>query len=597
MKHPFTDNIHIFRQRFPDYPLEIPEGLPSGVVRLETPSGDWSVAIDGRSMHSRRAPRREAERLAERIAVDSDTWLVLFGFGIGYLAEAVARRYPHNKLIILDPDPRGFKAALQLQDMSWLLSHPEITLLIGPNAPRIDAALSDLNYHQLQIVSHTPSIEMQRQFFADAQQRIERLLQRRRVNHNTLKRFGKLWVRNYAANLQQNLQAVSIDSAADSFRGIPGVLIAAGPTFDEIVPHLQELRERCLLVAVDTALPLCLRHGIDPDFVVVVDPQYWNTRHLDRCGSSQAIAVSESSAHPRVFRQLRGPFLLGESLFPLGRLLDAPLDIHGALGAGGSVATSAYEVMKLLGCRQIFTAGLDLGFPDDQTHSSGSFFEERLHTIGTRLQPAAMLQWRYLVDGGKLQGRDYRGRPIATDARMQVYQQWFAMQLESSPEIRLQPLSETGLAIPGAHPAAMKAVLQHPARRREIDAVLGEIRSRSGDPQGRARRLRPHLAELQKGLQEIQEIAARAHRHIDAAWDSPAAWTSDWQARLDACDQAIRQHPAKDIVGFLLQEALDSIQAADKSDHPLQSSRTLYVALQESASFHADILGRMLQGL
>ncbi|MFW6363842.1 MAG: motility associated factor glycosyltransferase family protein, partial [Spirochaeta sp.] len=377
MSCPAQYNREVFCARFPEYPVTIPDSPPAEIEILTARNGSPSALFHGKPLHSTRNPEREAERICETLDVPAEAWIILCGFGLGYIALELVHRFPKQRLIILDPDPEPFQGACAVKDISPLLMHPSLTLLIGPDTPPVDAVLADLQYQPVHIVSHKPSRELHPDFYADAEHRIQRLLQRRRVNHNTLKRFGKLWIRNFIANIPRNLQAAALQTAAGKFHGIPGLLVAAGPTFDQSAPYLRDLREHCLIVAVDTALPLCLRNGVDPDIVVVVDPQYWNTRHLDRCGNSRALVVSESSAHPRIFTELHGPFLLGESLFPLGRMLEQHLGTRGKLGAGGSVATSAFEVLRLLGCRKLFTIGLDLGFPESRTHCSGSFFEER----------------------------------------------------------------------------------------------------------------------------------------------------------------------------------------------------------------------------
>ena len=585
-------NTALFQRIFPDYPVAIPTEPSDSIKLITTPSNDVSALYKGRPLHSRRSPKREAQRIVERLQCDQDNWIVVFGFGLGWHVEELCIRFTDHRIIVLDPDPAPFTAAFFVRNLHPILTHPRLTLLIGSEAPLIDAVLSDIQYQQVTIVPHTPSVELNRPFYHAAQNRIHRLLQRRQVNHNTLKRFGKLWVRNFAANIAYNVQALPIVAAADQLSSVPGLLIAAGPSFDHAVHHLPELRRHCVLAAVDTALPLCLRHGIDPDIVVAVDPQYWNTRHLDRCGSSRALVVSESSAHPRIFRTLRGPFLFGESLFPLGKLLEKPLGSRGALGAGGSVATSAFEVLKMLGCREIFTIGLDLGFPDIQTHSRGSFFEETIHSIGTRKIPAEMKLWRYLVDGGKIDSHNYAGDPIRTDARMQVYQQWFALQLETNPHIKLRPLSTQGLAIAGAQPADIAEVLQRPDVRPLIDSKLRDVRAVSEQFGNNSEPLRPHIDQLLNGLAELETIATAALQHIDTAWNHPYTWDESWQQQLKQYDTALQQHSNKDVAGFLLQEALEDIQSVQRTDHPLAGSRTLYRALCDSIRFHYQQLKR-----
>ena len=213
--------------------------------------------------------------------------------------------------------------------------------------------------------------------------------------------------------------------------GIPTLLLAAGPTLDQVLPHLRELARRCLVIAVDTAVSPARRAGIEPDFAVVVDPQYWNARHLDRIPPGRTLLVSEASAHPFVFRHFRPPLFLCSSLFPLGRSFEALLGAFGSLGAGGSVSTSAWDLARLLGTSQVYAAGLDLGFPGGRTHCRASFFEELALALGSRLQPAEGVIFRYLTWGANPAPIpcERRRRRSSPTAGWPIYRTWFASQL------------------------------------------------------------------------------------------------------------------------------------------------------------------------
>ena len=82
------------------------------------------------------------------------------------------------------------------------------------------------------------------------------------------------------------------------------LVLGAGPSLDHILPFAAEIAERCVIIAVDTALAALARHAIQPDFAVVIDPQYWNSRHLDRVAPGGTVPICESSVNPRALRLL-----------------------------------------------------------------------------------------------------------------------------------------------------------------------------------------------------------------------------------------------------------------------------------------------------
>jgi hypothetical protein len=56
-----------------------------------------------------------------------------------------------------------------------------------------------------------------------------------------------------------------------AFSGYPGIIISAGPSLRRNVDLLKGLRDRALLVCVDTAYKVCSRRGIIPHIVMTLD--------------------------------------------------------------------------------------------------------------------------------------------------------------------------------------------------------------------------------------------------------------------------------------------------------------------------------------
>ncbi len=199
--------------------------------------------------------------------------------------------------------------------------------------------------------------------FRAAEGAVQSFQLRREINANTLARFGRLWVRNLAANLGTFLASPGVGELQGLFDGMPAVVLAGGPTLDELMPLLPRIAEHALLVSVNTPLAACLAAGVQPDCAVVVDPQFWASRYLDWTSGYRGWIVAEPSTHPRVFRRRSNRVFIASSLFPLGERLEEAVGAKGKLGAGGSVSTAAWDLARLMGARPIYAAGLDLVLP------------------------------------------------------------------------------------------------------------------------------------------------------------------------------------------------------------------------------------------
>lgn len=562
-------------------------GPRAGFQVVPAKSGAPTAVLNGVYLHSRHDPIREAERLVQHQLPSDGGTCVFLGFGLGYHVEAYLRHNPTGTAIVAEPDVPAFWAAVQARDLTAAFPHGRTSLLLGTTPEAVMQALEQVGARRVEVFQLRSVYQHHADYFDRAGVVIRSYLSRREVNVNTLKRFGRLWVRNLARNLPVLARARRVEDLATRFSGFPALLVAAGPSLDRIVPHLRELRRRLLIIAVDTSLRACVGAGVDPDFLVVVDPQYWNTRHLDWHRPGSCILVSESSTHPRVFRQVPGPVFFCSSLFPLGRYLEAPLGSFGRLGAGGSVSTTAWDFARVLGADPVYCAGLDLGFPDKQTHFRGSFFEERVHTLAGRLAPTDAFAYAALNDAEPYPVPANDGGTVLTDKRLVIYQWWFENQMRMHPSATTVTLSARGVRIDGMPYREPEELLALPERRGQIDARLHEVRqarpaaSSSSQIAANVARLVEELAKLEQDARLGVTLATALEREHQSAERRTAL-----VEQLDRLDRRILSSASKDVAGFLLQPFVHELLDEPRRQDAAATSRRLYAELADSAGFH-----------
>ncbi len=588
--------------------LELLSGAVAELELHHTRDAEPTARVGGRWLHSTRAPRREAERVAADPSFAAADLVVCYGFGLGYHLEAITARYPDTPVIVLEPQLELFRAALRTRPLESILGSPNLTLIAGADAAEgLAQALSRARPRRPAVQRLRAAVEASPEIFAGADEAISRHSTREEINRNTLKRFGRLWVRNLVRNIGVMAESPGVARVQGRFSDLPAVVCAAGPTLDEVLPWLAELRERALIIAVDTSIVPLLRAGVTPDFLVTVDPQYWNTRHLDRAVSPQTALVSESATHPRVFRLLsENPRYLCSSLFPLGQYLERGLEPRGALGAGGSVATSAWDFAKVLGCSPIYTAGLDLGFPDHVTHCRGSFFEELAHGFCDRVMPVERYAAQYLWDGGPRHGEAADGRVILTDRRMLLYKWWFESQIAAGPRPgpEFRTLSARGLRIEGMDPirppdavTAADESASAAGGRTALDARLAALHH-DRHAEHSTETLEHDLATL---AEELLSLESRLGPAVEAAQRAVETHRGDPEAPLDLTpldetDRMIGASQQREILGFLIHEAAEEIfstsagSTAESGERALLNSKRLYSALAESARYHSRLI-------
>jgi len=596
-------NLQIFAAAHPEIDAAVLASWhsrkPAAELEIRSSAGGPPTALlNGGYIHSRYDPAREARRLAEQQAGGASACL-FYGFGLGYTVEACLDLFPDLLLTVIEPRPEFFLRALASRELNGVLAAENIRWLVGLTAEEASMAVEELPLAEARIFPLRAIVDLNAGYFQSLDRLIRSALDRKNVNVHTLTRFGRLWVRNVLTNLPLCTSSAGISSFFGRFTGLPALVAAAGPSLDAVLPALPALSERCVLIAVDTALRHCLAAGVEPDFLITVDPQYYNTRHLDWARPRRSVLISESAAHPRIFRSLGLKPRFAASFFPLGKLLEQALPPRGQLGAGGSVATTAWDFARLIGASPIYMAGLDLGFPERMTHARGSFFEESMHLVSGRLRPAEQAQFRYFAQAGPYPAPANNGGRTVTDRRMAIYINWFENQMRQHPGISTFNLAARGVALAGMPWRPLKTVLALPPRRPMIAELLTQAAA-EGSTTATAQGTHRSVTLLTDLAVELERLKVLARRALACCREFRKDGYSKAARELSQMDEEIRALAAGRVAGFLMQSLIESITSGSKAgagstlEEVMETSRLLYTEIAASADYHLGLIHRAL---
>jgi hypothetical protein len=486
----YEKNLAALRVQFPALAKAAETWTARGVTVVAATSGksqafpEISAVIAGRHVHSPRDPRREAERLvaaclggdAGQPGGSGQEAVVLLGFGLGWTAEAVARLDTQKPILIVERRTELFRAALETRDLSAFFMRKSLVFVISEDSHAVLAGLEAVRKTGT-VVKNRALCELDGDFYDEVERLIETWETKDRVNRATQEKFGKLWERNNMRNLVHLRDLPGIRYFAGKLP-FPALLVAAGPSLDELRPHIKALSERMLVIACDTALRFLAENGVTPRFAVSTDAQFWNYLHI--AGLSPAflkdvILIAENAVYPLA---LNAPFksrFLFASLYPYAKEVEARVDPKGVLGAGGSVATSAWDFARFVGASGIWTAGLDLAFPGFRTHYKGAVFEERVHAASTRFKPVETQSVDALRGGGLFRTISADGGKTLTDKRLSLYAAWFENAVKNAPQTPTFRFSGQGLSIKGICLCVPESLLALPVIKENIDEALAAL--------------------------------------------------------------------------------------------------------------------------
>lgn len=483
----WNKNIQLFKERFPqlaDFYHDIIEDITAhGDEKdifsfwnlMTAKNGSLTAQINTNMLlHSSYNPEREGMTTAQTLAGKNKETVIFMGAGLGWQFCALAKMIngggaganvgtcPVKKLILVEPDPFHFFGALFYIDWSPVFEVKNLVIALGCPANSIigllegnSINLGNSGLNSAYVYAIPAFIMHARPYFDSVIALIERNRDKNDINAATYKKFEKLWIHNSMKNIEEISKRSTVQQFADSFnKSVKDfIVVAAGPSLEALLPKMADFKKQALIVCVETALHALLKSGVQPDFIVITDPQYYAYKHIAGLEAPQSILICPLSVYPAVFRFKCREILLCSEMFPVSSYFEKQLGTFGDLGAGGSVASSAWNLCRMLGAQRIYFAGLDLSYPRGQTHIKGSSAEQSFHTGANRLLPVQKMNSSSRFGANPEYAFDYDGNQVLTDARMKMFAWWFESKIAATPDVKTYTLSRQSMMIPGVEVA------------------------------------------------------------------------------------------------------------------------------------------------
>lgn len=521
-------------------------------------------SVAGRSLHSRYDPVKESR---QQIGDSRDSRLTICaGAGLGFAVEALLEQ--KSRVIWFEPNREILRAALGHIDFSRPLGTGDLVLLVHlPDESELARMLQGLSMSDVRVFSHRNfSFEEHLAF----EHRVLHFLGKKNVNIATLSRFDRLWARNFARNLVHLRRAKPVRLLFEMEKDKIAVVASAGPSLNDSLGDLRRVRNQVVLIAVDTAVRILTSAGIDPDYIVSVDPQPVNRVYLEDYAGNARIII-DPTVSPGALRHLENlyffwsPFRLPQTFFPLWQ--GGP----GEIAFGGSVSTNAYDLARKLGCDPVYLVGQDLAFSDGQVHARGAILEERLNWKENRLfrREGHNRMQRAALPVLLLPGLN--GRAVETNEKLAIFYRWFERRFERdrSEGLRVINATKRGASFRGMEKAELDISGEDVRRSRE-PAFTGPASAEI------AEQLEAFIAELvtvkgilRNGIALSTAIAQKARRLAEG---------------LDKVDESLREHSAMlDCLGLTAQRAILGITEGSSGADGLENTRKLYEALYDGA--------------
>ncbi|MDQ7013135.1 MAG: DUF115 domain-containing protein [Planctomycetota bacterium] len=450
-------------------------------------TGTLGTGVGARRLASGRRPLDEAARLAERFVTAETGVAVVLGFGLGHHVRSVAEKLGRTGVVVVfEPDVALLRAVLERVDMVDAMDGSNIAILTRADSGAISEALLGAEVAVslgVKVLEHGPSgprLGERGARFAEAFTTTVRAVRAAVV---TTLMQTETSLRNGLMNLDWYASVPGIAGLTSCAAGKPAVVVSAGPSLARNMQLLAEpgVRDRVVIVAVQTVLRQLLAAGIKPHFVTALDHHEISRRFYEGLTAADVEGVTlivEPKANPAILDVYPGAIRCVHDEI-LSQVLGNGFAHDGCgIAPGATVAHMAYSFARHLGCEPVLLIGQDLGFTDGQYYAPGAAIHDVWAGELNEFNTLETMEWQRIVRNRAhlCEATDHLGRKVYSDEQMSAYLVQFERVFEADAALGRTTIDATegGVAKRGTQTMPLAEALRTYAKDNAPGAVLPE---------------------------------------------------------------------------------------------------------------------------
>lgn len=361
MNECYQQNLDIIARRWPAL-FERLQVISPALDSLNIIEGkDSTLLINGIQLTSRHDRQAEARLQAKKIDTMQPV-VELYGTGLGDLQQVLLQRKPLKKLNVHIMNENIFLLVIQLQDQQFWLNDPRVTLQFAADHAEIKF----------------PFIASPAEMALASNMNLK--IQRRLTNEEELVHLNEFAVSDsekHASRITENQPFWSSDHPVQTLYGTLSkehevFVIATGPSLEQHFVYLKQRYDadkRPFIIAVDTAVPPLLKHGIVPDIVVTLDVRISTQRLSSEDVPPHVALIYFPLTSIEVLQSWNGPRYVALNNTAIFNSIRNKLNAD-ELFIHGSVIHPAIDLAVKMGGHHVILFGADFAFVNDKTHAN-----------------------------------------------------------------------------------------------------------------------------------------------------------------------------------------------------------------------------------
>ena len=426
-------------------------------------------------LHSRFNPEAESTKIIANKDTSSGH-IIVMGLGLGYhLQKLMETKGKISRILLIEPDLEIVKHSLKTLRWRKLMSRGDFFYVFGSDFEEIIRAIHNfiniITFDKVEYIDLPSETRLLGDFFRKARQTADNEIKTELYDIKTRLAESYMLPRNVLKNLPLILGTRPTAHLKNMFPGTPGFIVSAGPSLDKNILHLKKIKDRALLITVDTALKPLLKRSVQPHFTAIGDPSHKNYLHLQGTqGEIRHFIAAEAGIAHQVFRDFQDKIFTLSVGKPIVRLIEQNSEPLGELEAWGSVISIALELAVYMGLDPIIFVGQDFAFTDTRNHCRGTSWEEKQMEYSRDLAQLQRFE-RQSISGNKrvIETNDITGNKTFTSERLKLYKNYLVRMVEKYPHVSFINATEGGIFSEIPHMPLYQAIKKFVYGKAEID--------------------------------------------------------------------------------------------------------------------------------
>jgi len=309
---------------------------------------------------------------------------VFCSFGLGYEVmywlQFKAKEHQTQAVIIIEKDLELFQCAMNVTDLTSLISNPKIHFFVGVPLDQLYTKFRAHYQKEIQQMlmcgaTHPvflyPAMKIGKEYYLQAVQILYEAIYHNIQNFGNCPEDSLIGLENMLDNVSEIINNPGINLLYNKFKGRPAVIVATGPSLKKNMRLLKALYDRALIISVDASFKLLMKNGIRSHMVTSLEREHEVEQFFSGFDPEEVKDVYMTACpvlFNHVYQAYTGPQIIVYRNFDHFKWLEIE---RGILDIKLSSSNMAFKVAEALGCDPIILVGQDLAYGEDgETHAT-----------------------------------------------------------------------------------------------------------------------------------------------------------------------------------------------------------------------------------